>query len=123
MEVAPKAIGWRMRRRRPRVRSGWRRHWGAIGKLADLEETGTLADLEETRLEVTLRATRMLVDPEVNRWEVFPGFTGILADPETTRLATGFRLVMEAMEFRSLRSAPETMKFGTAMEKKYYFSN
>ena len=54
-----------MRRRRPLVRSGWRRPWGAIGKLADLEETGTLADLEETRLEVTLRATTMLVDPDV----------------------------------------------------------
>ena len=96
-----------MRRRQPPVRSGWRRPWGAIGKLADLEETGTLADLEETRLEVTLRATRMLVDTEVNRWEVFPGFTGILADSETTRLVTGFRLVTEAMKFPSLRSAPE----------------
>ena len=81
MEAAPKAIGWRMRRRRPRVRSGWRRQWGAIGKLADLEETGTLADLEETRLEVTLRATGMLVDPEMNSLGVVPEFTGILADP------------------------------------------
>ena len=100
-----------------------RRPWGATGKLADPDETRTLADLEETRLEVAPRATGILADLEGNRSEVSPGLTGILAYPEATRLATGFRRTMEVMEFRSLRSALEAMKFGSTMEEEYYFSN
>ena len=47
--------------------------------------------------------------PEGDRNSGRPGGeqTGILADPEATRLATGFRLTMESMEFQSLLSAPK----------------
>ena len=111
-------------------RPGGRRPRGMNEKLADTEATKMLTDMELpgcrkiSRFEAAPRATGMMVDPEGNRLEVSPGLTRILADPEATRLTTGFRPAMEAMEFRSLRSAPEVMTFGSAMEeKKYYFSN
>lgn len=40
----------------------------------------------------------------------------ILADPEASLLATELWTATEAMEFRSFRSAPEAMKFGSVME-------
>ena len=46
-----------------------------------------------------------------------PGLTRILADPETTRLATGFRLAMEAVRVPVVAIGPEAMKFGSPMEK------
>ena len=123
-------MGWRWEATRWEAAPGDDREAGGHGGDQDAgghRATGMPVDPEKTRLEAAPRATGMMVDPEGNRLEVSLGLTRILADQEASRLTTGLRPAIEAMEFRSLPSAPEVMKFGLTMEekyleKKYYFS-